>query len=188
LRTDADQRKLNTESEKALRESKKQMRRYEQALKDGSEDKAGKLYGLAAAETEKARRAKIDQMELALKQQGLNISAEQLKATRDQANKPSPMVDLLTRLGGGNLQEGFKLYNANKGEATDLRVAAELEKAKANFAKSARGYALMNKPQEYAEAEKQAQIDWLRNAKQDDLANMLGFAGGAGKVDRGVMQ
>jgi len=188
LKTDAEQRKLNTEAEKALRESKKQMRRYEQALKDGSEDKAAKLYGLAQADAVRAYEAKKDQADLALKSRGIDISAAQLKVSRDALDKPSPMVDLLTKLGGGNLQEGFKIYNANKGEATDIRIAAELEKAKANFAKSARGYALMNKPQEYAEAERQAQIDWLRSAKQNELADMLGFAGGAGKVDRGIMQ
>jgi hypothetical protein len=187
LKTDADQREKNALAERALRNSRSNMRKFEQAMKAGEDTKAGQFYGLAQTEAWKAHQAKTDQIELALKQKGLDINAAQLKTQQAALDKPSPMVDLLTKLGGGNLQEGFKLYNANKGEATDMRVATELEKVKTNFAKSARGYALMNKPQEYAEAERQAQIDWLRSAKQNELADMLGFAGGAGKGNLGPL-
>jgi len=188
LRTDADQRKLNTESEKALRESKKQMRRYEQAMKDGSEDKAGKLYGLAAAETEKARQAKIDQMELALKQQGLNISAEQLKVARDQANKPPAQVELINAaMRDPKFAAMYKDLMPDRSAANDSRIASDLSEIEPNFAKTSRGAMLLKDPVAFNAEVRRMKLEYLQTIKRPDLIANLGFVGGAGAGSTGPL-
>jgi len=189
LKTDAEQRKLNTEAERALRRSRSDMRKFEQAVRAGEDDKAAKLYGLAQTEAGKAHQAKIDQMELALKQKGLDISAAQLRTQQAAASRPPAMVELLTKLGDGDIKKGLELYNADRSKGISLRekqlVGAALKDVEANFAKN--NMRLAADPVAYKRALLEAKAERLRTIGYEDMANQLGFAGGEGLGDLGPL-
>jgi hypothetical protein len=174
----AKEREKNAAAEEALRKSKKEMRRYEQALKAGEDDKAAKFYGLAQTEAGKAFEAKKAQIDLALKREGLDVQREDLAIRRQQAGK-NQSIDFYTALGGGDLQKGYALANAPKTDAQALRekqlVQNSLKGVEANFAKGP-GMMLITKPAEYAAALQQAKIKWLEENGYPELANNMGLS------------
>jgi hypothetical protein len=188
LKTDADQRKLNTESEKALRESKKQMRRYEQALKDGSDVKAGQLYGLAAAEAKVAQDAKEKQIDLALKQQGLDLQKQSLKVQQSQAGRNQQLELLQAAMRDPKLMEAYlKMHpSPDRSAANDLKFAEDLSKIRSTLAESQAGLLLMRTdPVAFEAAVIKQQAEYAKNANRPEVAALLGFGGGAGTGSRG---
>ena len=126
LKTDADQRKLNTEAEKALRDSKKQMRKFEQAMRAGADEKAGRLYGLAQADAKVAQDAKEKQIDLALKQQGLDIQRQSLTVQRAQAGRNQQIELVNAAMKDPKFAAMFKELNPSAAENAPSTLMAKV--------------------------------------------------------------
>jgi hypothetical protein len=185
LKTDAEQRKLNTESEKALRESKKQMRRYEQALRAGEDDKAAKLYGLAQTEAGKAYEATKDRADLALKKAGLETQRESVRLQAAQGNR-NPTLETIQYL-SKHPEELATYQKMHPSPDSTSSMALQVQKMVMSELESSKEWLAAKTP-----AEKDALVKSAMARAYQYVPSLRGmdaglFSGGAGTGSRGQM-
>lgn len=176
-----EQQKLNQAAEEHLAEAQRQRARYAVALEKGSKTEVLGLQNIVREEQKAALDAKLKQLQLAAQIQHTNVMAAGQNRNQN--------IEFYTALGGGDLQKGYALANANKTAAMSQREKQLAESALKDVATEYRknNPLLLSKPTEFNRGLVNAQIQKMRELGYDEIADRLGFAGGAGAGSLGPL-